>query len=212
MQNHKSKCVAKTFDKLTRLLPFLFWTALIFGFDEPFIAILTIICAILHEGAHVIVASILGGAYVTPRLIGFGMKPKKHISYNEELLIASAGPAANLIAFSIFTLPFFSGEYLNFFAFINLLTALSNLIPIKDNDGYRILTCAFEVFEKPRGLVFIRVFSTVMLFLLCLVSLFAVSRLNTGYFAAFTLIFLLTKSLCKASGGFLRENARKREL
>ena len=212
MQNHKFAYVRKTIDKLTRLLPFLFWTLLIFGFDEPYVAILTILCALLHEGAHATVASLLGGSSLNARLNGFGMKPKKHLSYKEELLLVSAGPAANLIAFFIFILPLWNGVYLKIFALINLLTALSNLIPIRDNDGYRILRCAFWWRERAFGIKLLDTASTLLLFLFCIISLFAVSRLNTGYFAAVTLLFLFTKSMCCSSGGFLREKARKREL
>ena len=33
-------------------LPLLFWALIMFGFDAPYIAILTIISAIIHEAGH----------------------------------------------------------------------------------------------------------------------------------------------------------------
>ena len=212
MQNNKLKVTFKILDKLTRILPFLFWMLILFGFDEPYAATLTLLSAIFHETAHSVAAFSFGGARLRARLHGFGMKPKRMLSYREELLVAAVGPAANLCLFALL-LPFCRiSRYLTAFAIINLLTAISNLLPIEGNDGYRILLCVFSENKLLGCERALPVFSVLILFALAVISLYAVSRLNSGYFPALSLLFLLLKSVDKLKGGILREKASKREL
>lgn len=212
MQNHKTKNTFKTLDKLTRILPFMFWMLILFGFGEPYVAILTLVSAILHEASHAAAALFCGGARIRARLYGFGMKPKRMLSYKQELLIASAGPGANLCLFALL-LPLCRGShYLTAFAIINLLTAISNLLPIEGNDGYRILLCVFSENKLLGCERALPTFSVLILFTLSVISLYAVSRLNSGYFPALSLLFLLLKSIDRHKGGILREKESKREL
>ena len=209
MQNHKRHFILKTLDKLTRILPFLFWGLLILGFDEPYSAILTLISAILHEGAHYIAALHFGGARVRARLHGFGLSPRGRLSYSEELIVVAAGPLANLAAFALLC-PFGrESDYLYALAIINLLTAVSNLIPFAGNDGYRIALAVFSWLGVRGAEAVLNRLSAILCFIACIFSLYAVSRLNAGYFATVTLLFLLCRSLSVSSPDILREKERK---
>jgi Zn-dependent protease len=54
-----------------------------------------------------------------------------------ELVIASAGPAANLLLFLLLRSKY---PVLSWVAELNLILAISNLLPIRGLDGHRILT------------------------------------------------------------------------
>ena len=81
------------------LLPFLFWFFLIFGFDLPYVAILTVIAAAVHEGGHLLAIHKTGhqAKTPTPRLFGFKIAAERYASYKDRLLILIAGPLANLV-------------------------------------------------------------------------------------------------------------------
>lgn len=94
---------------------------------------------LLHEGGH------LFGFYATgepcPRLaavpMGLSLLPRRPLPYRHELLIAAAGPLANLLAAlllfslrsSVALLP----------GIVHAMTAAANLIPLGQNDGARAL-------------------------------------------------------------------------
>lgn len=76
-----------------RLLTPAFWILLIFGFDEVYVAVLTLISALIHEAGHLIAAGPrIGGIRYTlsgPR-IGSGT-----VSYKRRILTLAGGPVAN---------------------------------------------------------------------------------------------------------------------
>ena len=96
----------------------------------------------LHELAHWFTAKLLGIRFQQLTLGAFGaiLTPKYRIgAYQQELCIALAGPAVNLL-FYILTarqaIPF-----LAYFSSVSLFLALLNLLPIQDFDGGRPLQC-----------------------------------------------------------------------
>ncbi len=125
-----------------RVLPFLFLVLLMLAFDAVWVTVLTLVAALAHEGGHIIAATVIGvGDMSMPRavLTGLRLKPGRLLSYREEAVVALGGPLVNLVIFGVLT-PFCrANEYLASFAVINLLTAVSNLIPIRSFDGQRIL-------------------------------------------------------------------------
>ena len=129
---------------LDRVLPLLFWILISFAFDLAHVAVLTGIAAVIHELGHMLRALRLTGraSLLTGRISGPKLKLGE-LGYREELLILAGGPSANLFAAAA-ALPclFLSPHpYIVEFATVNLLTALSNLMPIQGFDGYKILFC-----------------------------------------------------------------------
>ena len=180
MHNHKSR---KILLNLTGyFLPTLFWISVLFGFDTPAIAIMTLIVAVIHELGHILALSLFGNGNIVPKghLTGFRLKSNAMSSYKRELIVLSAGPLANIVA-SVLFLPFliFFGSYGLLFISLNVLTAMSNLIPEEGYDGYGILTLLRERSGKSplplmRVSFFVSVFFTFF-------SLYLIGRVGGGF-------------------------------
>ena len=127
-----------------RVLPFLFILFLMLAFDAVWVAVLTLLVAALHELGHIAAALAVGvGDMSIPRavLTGLRIRPSRLLSYREEVIVAIGGPLANILAFFALLPLTRVNNYIFSLAAINLLTAVSNLIPIRGFDGQRILTC-----------------------------------------------------------------------
>lgn len=186
----KNGLLFKAIKMLEGVLPAFFWAFLIFGFEEPYMALLSIIAAIIHEGGHIL--SILlrrGKPMLRGVLSGFRIKSGGVITYAEEMLTYLAGPLANLAAFVIFSLLSLScGEWAAMASVINLITALSNLLPIDGYDGYGILRTFLHMRESgERALRIVERISSALIFILCIFSLYLIDRMGGGYwiFAVF---------------------------
>ena len=183
---------------IERSLLVIFWVLLIFGFDMPYMAILTILSALIHEAGHIICLLIIKSdrSYMpTPNISGFRIKISG-MSYKNELLCALAGPLANLVLATVccFPSPVRWATYLKTFAMLNVMTMISNLLPIEEFDGYKILNAILALtvkcnFHAQKLLYFVSfVFSAAM----CFLSLYIILKLGEGYwiFALFFTVML----------------------
>ena len=126
-----------------RVLPFLFILFLMLAFDAVWVAVLTLLVAALHELGHIAAALTVGvGDMSIPRAVLTGLRIRlgRLLSYREEVIVALGGPLANILAFFALLPLTRVNNYIITLAAINLLTAVSNLIPIRGFDGQRILT------------------------------------------------------------------------
>ena len=173
----------------------LFWIAVMLAFDSPFICILTLIAAGIHECGHILAALALGRWSISaPRatLEGLKIDTGAALSYKEEAIIAAAGPGANILAAAL-SLPFCRGGYALSFLLINLLSALSNLLPLGTYDGGRIAGALLHSrFDTDRAVGITDTLSLLTSFLLALLSLILIMQLGEGYwiFGVFFAIFL----------------------
>ncbi len=108
-------------------------------------AVAGFIAATLHELGHIGMARLLGIPFrelnVTP--FGAALTPSTAMgSYTDEVLIAAAGPAVNLLS-ALIILPWTrSGvAFPLFFLISSLFLAILNLLPVSGFDGGRILSC-----------------------------------------------------------------------
>lgn len=125
-----------------KILPALFWIMIMLAFDTPAMCIMTCLAAALHELGHICAAIFVSDAKISlPRatLKGLKIDTGRLLSYKEELIIALGGPLSNIAAFLLLLPLSFLSSYIRVFALLNLLTAISNLIPIRSYDGHRIL-------------------------------------------------------------------------
>ena len=83
----KYKGLIWVLNKVSAILPAFFWLFLIFGFDEPSMAISTILAAIIHEAGHI--AYLISKKRIRPNirgvLSGFRIKASTSLSYDEEV-------------------------------------------------------------------------------------------------------------------------------
>ena len=192
-----------------RSLIMIFWVLLIFGFDTTYTAILTIASALIHELGHVICLFIIksnGRAIPMPNISGFRITLPT-TSYKEELACAACGPIANLITALLFFVAdfIFDSPYLATFGILNAMTALSNLIPIEEYDGYKILSAALALRKKSFDKALSALNSVSFLFssALTLLALYVMLKIGEGYwfFAVFFTIMLRT-IIKKQKGSF----------
>ncbi len=175
------------------VLPLLFWVFLIFGFDSPDIAVLTITAAIIHELGHISALTLsCRSAELRSHLSGFRIKASLS-GYKEDILLLAAGPAANIAVFVILS-PFLGPGrgYIAQIGFVNLLSAISNLLPIEGYDGYGILRCIASSKNSSLGLQALYICSFCFSVLFTLVSLYLMLRYGGGYwiFAVFFITLL----------------------
>lgn len=178
-----------------RFLSGFFWLLLLFGFDDGITAALTVIAAIIHELGHLAALFIVGaiGRLPSARLRGFTLTPSRILSYKEEAFVALAGPLANL-ALAALLCPMPPLGCSELLMFINLLTAISNLLPVKGYDGYRVISSLILLRGSPYALRILNAISFLLAAVIVLLSLYTIYFFDAGYwiFGVF-FIFLLTE-------------------
>ena len=188
--NTNKKTFFSALNKISEILPAFFWVLLIFGFEEPPVALISITAAIIHECGHMSYIFLKkNNGKLRGNLSGFRIKSKGVFSYKDEMLTYIAGPLANLSTALLVVLfiPLF-GETAVDTAIIHLVTAISNLLPIKGYDGYGILRCLIQKSERAEdALIFVERFSSGLIFFFCIFSLYLIDRQGGGYwiFAVF---------------------------
>ena len=195
-----------------RILPVLFWIAVMLTFDTPSVAVLTVIAALIHEGGHITAAFIIGcGDISLPQaaLTGLRIRPSRLLSYKEEAVIALSGPLVNLLAFLALLTFYRASAYLFTFGVINLLTAISNLLPIRGYDGYRvvngILLAHTDVESAGRitGAI-----SSLLCGALVFISLFLMLKIGEGYWIFAIFFSIMLRDITKTQKSIKRENTR----
>lgn len=177
------------------VLPIIFWMSIIFGFDAPYVAVLTILSAVIHEFGHCAAISLLTGRTTKVRghATGLRIKQPESISYGKEVLILLAGPTINIAVF-ILTLPLDTllFGYLKILGYVNLFTGLSNLIPIEGYDGYRALMTVFDSGGRLRAIKALEIFSFIVSISVTFISLHVIDLFGEGYwiFGLFFIAFM----------------------
>lgn len=205
MHNNEKKGKNLEFSRiLGTFLPVLFWITLTIGFEEIDMAISTICAALLHELGHICFLLIVKRKkyHVRNVLTGFRIASSEIMSYREEMSLYISGPMANLLCATLsFILRPLFGEYALGFAIINLATALSNLMPISGYDGYGILRCLCESSPNAHGLIrALDVISSMLIFTLCIFSLYLIDRAGGGYWIFAVFFVLMIKDFRKHLG------------
>ena len=119
--------------------------------------ILLLVASSIHELGHILCAKILSVKIIQLNLSIFGATIKTNplsCSYKKEAILAFTGPAFNLIcALIALLLMFFNSTLISDnligFTVVSLLLAFINLLPIKNFDGGRILSCVLLRFFSP---------------------------------------------------------------
>lgn len=180
------------------ILPIIFWVSVIFGFDAPYVAILTILSALIHEIGHyaIILHFTEKRTELRGHTTGFRIKQSVMLSYPKEIAILIAGPIANIGLF-ICTIPFgyaFSG-YLKFFGYINLATGISNLLPLEGYDGYGALSTFFRMRGNTRSMKRLEMFSFIFSVSATFISLHLIDLFGEGYWIFGLFFFTMLSKL-----------------
>ena len=129
-------------------LGFALFLAGLYVFDVHGLFFYTLLAIAIHELAHVLTYIALGGRVAQVKFTMFGIKMRvcesRIVPYSTELWALFAGPAASLAtAFAAAALGQKFGEPLYFFAGLNLVFCLFNLLPAAGLDGGQILQTLF---------------------------------------------------------------------
>ena len=200
---------------LNKILPMVFWVLLIFGFDSAYISVLTILSAIVHEGGHLIAMLLFckkKNSNPTANISGFRINAYG-LSYKEELIAACGGPMMNLavgLLCFVFPIPHGFDEYIKSFGILNIMTMISNLLPIMEYDGYKIIRCIIALFSKnategEKILYWISFFFTSVM---CFLSLYIMLKMGEGYWLFGVFFTVLLSSITKRQRHTIYENNR----
>ena len=177
---------------LLSLLGGAFWTMLMLSFSDRKMTVLTIAAALIHECGHIIMLLLLKKRFSLPSLVssGFRIKTESSFSYKEEILICGAGPLINIAMF-LFFMPHYAD-----FAIINLATAVSNLLPLPEYDGYKIISDAISlIFGNQISDCVMPHITVLICAVIVLLSLFLILILNGGYWIFFIFFIVLVKEI-----------------
>ena len=197
------KC-ADFLDKSCGFLSVLFWIFALFGFDGGTITLHTLAAILIHEAGHLAAMTLIGAPASLPsaRPRGLLIKCGRILSYNEEFLVAMAGPLANVLT-TLVALPF--GAAARELSSVSLVTALSNLIPIKGYDGYRMIDAMLSRHGFSGGCRLLSRISFAIAVAALFLSLYAIWRFDAGYwiFGVF-FVFILKEVKISVSRQFAR--------
>lgn len=186
------------------ILPMIFWVSLILGFDTPYVAILTIISAVVHEAGHCAAIRISTGksASVKGHSSGFRIKRTESLPYQKVIFILLAGPMANVILY-IITLPFGNAldGYLRVLGIVNLATGISNLMPLEGYDGYGAIKEALIFTGRSDAVKKLEISSFILNTILTFVALYLIERFGEGYWI-FGLCFVMMLSKLVSFGKY----------
>ena len=165
---------------LSECLPILFWILAVFGFEKGNTAVYTVISALIHEIGHISVLLLLKKKAALPKghLSGFRILVEG-LSYRDDLAVSLSGPLFNVILFVLC----FLFECNRELGYISLITALSNLLPVKGYDGYRALYALISLLSLKADKL-LRLLSALSFFTVCVflfLSLYLLLRAGEGY-------------------------------
>lgn len=131
---------------------FLAMLALLLMVDRSGRGVLLMLAVLLHELGHMAVILLRGSRIEQVRLIPGGLDiryTEKHSTYGGDLLIAGAGPAANLLT-AVLCSPI-DHPTADYFIGVNLVLCFFNLLPLYPLDGGRILYTIMTYFSPIGG-------------------------------------------------------------
>lgn len=194
--------------KTEAILSLLFIVLIIFSFDTVPVAIMTILSALIHELGHLTPLLLSKGeipSLPSGKLNGLRIRIKKQLSYKEELVVLICGPLFNLLFSAVFFILHFKfGKYFYLFYFINIMTMVSNLLPIRQYDGYKIISCIISIKSKEPyyGLGVLDMISFAFCAIFSVLSLYFILKLGSGYWIFALLMCELIKSIHKYCSEF----------
>lgn len=103
----------------------------------------TLFAVLMHEFGHLFIMWVLNCTPKRIKLIPASVQIVNSFSrgYKNDILIALSGPCVNLLLFSVLYYNYlcFKNEFTLYFALLNLLIGVFNLLPVKGLDGGTIL-------------------------------------------------------------------------
>lgn len=157
---------------------------------------------IMHEIGHLFMMWLLECSPKRVKLIPASIQITTPFQkrYRNDILIAIAGPAVNIVLF--LTLYFnylaFGNEITLYFALLNLVIAIFNLLPVNGLDGGTILYCVLAKFKgSDKAAVILRIITLILAILIIVTAVTLTFRGNFNLSFYIIGIYLLIMSLVK---------------
>ncbi len=154
---------------------------------------------ILHEIGHLFMMWILECSPKRIKLIPASVQITAPFQkrYRNDFLVAASGPTVNILLF--LTLYFnylaFGNEVTLYFALLNLVIGLFNLLPVKGLDGGTILFCILEKYKGPdKAAVILKIITIVlaMATILTAVTLTVRGKINISIYIMGIYLFVMS--------------------
>ncbi len=157
---------------------------------------------LLHETGHLFMMWVIDCAPKRIKLIPASIQITTPFQkrYRNDILIAASGPVVNIILFLTLYFNFlaFGNQITLYFALLNLVIALFNLLPVKGLDGGTILYCILAKFKGPERAAVILKIITLVLAVLIIVTAITLSLRGRFNISIYIMgIYLLIASLVK---------------
>ncbi len=122
---------------------------------------------ILHEIGHLFMMWLLECAPKRIKLIPASVQITAPFQkrYRNDILVAASGPAVNILLFLTLYFNFlaFGNKVTLYFALLNLVIGIFNLLPVKGLDGGTILFCFLEKYKGPdKAAVILRIITLIL--------------------------------------------------
>lgn len=157
---------------------------------------------ILHEIGHLFMMWLLECAPKRIKLIPASIQITAPFQkrYRNDVLIAASGPAVNILLFLTLYFNFlaFGNQVTLYFAMLNLVIGVFNLLPVKGLDGGTILYCILAKYKEPERAALILKIITLILAVLIIITAITLSfrgKINISIYIMG--IYLLLMSLIK---------------
>ena len=168
---------------------------------RSYLSLAALVAAALHECGHIIAAKLCGIPLVDMKLGIFGATlttDRALCSYGKEILLASAGPATNLLCFALCSLLRVECEAIELFCVASWGLAILNLLPIRELDGGRIVYCALaSTFSPSLASRVVGALSFGIIFSLWTLSVYLILRLGASLSLFIFSCFLFCKIFIK---------------
>ena len=156
----------------------------------------------VHETGHLFMMWLLECAPKRVKLIPASIQITTPFGkrYRNDILIASSGPAVNILIFLTLYFNFlaFGNKVTLYFALLNLVIGSFNLLPVTGLDGGTILYCVLSKYKSPEKAALILKIITLILAVVIIVTAITLSfrgKINISFYIMG--IYLLIMSLLK---------------
>lgn len=118
---------------------------LMLAFDKTGLILPTLVAVLLHETGHLFMMWVKGMSPKRIKLIPASVQITNSFSkcYRSDIAVALAGPAVNILFFGVLYYNYlcYHNTGTLYFALLNLLIGIYNLMPVKGLDGGTVLYC-----------------------------------------------------------------------
>ncbi len=146
---------------------FLAFLTVMLATDKTGFMLPTLFAVLMHECGHLFIMWVLDCSPKRIKLIPASVQIVNSFSkgYKNDILIALSGPCVNLLFFGVLYYNYlcFKNEFTLYFALLNLLIGVFNLLPVKGLDGGTVLfSCLCRLTDVNKAVLIVRLITVIV--------------------------------------------------